>query len=164
MVLKKDYLYYIGNTYDDVTGGWKASTTLNTSWVATQSGKVTFNETNMVASVKYTNSDSLNHQAIGMITTVDKIDLTNYNSLFIKCAVDVNDIYSVYARIGVFSNKQVGGPDIVKTKYITKDTSEKLYKIDISSLTGSYYIGFWLGHSNHGGSASVTVSEVYLSY
>lgn len=153
------YLYNAGNDNSILTGGWLASKKLNQSQNATQSGKITLNSNNMVASVKY---EAKKRQAVGFIRANNKIDVTEYSKLYIRCAYQTNHS-DVTTTFGLFKNDIIPNYSGIATQHLGVTTSEKLYIIDISDITGSYYLGFYIGDRNHPAEASLTITEIYLS-
>lgn len=154
----KTYLYNNGNTCDGITGGWYASDTWNHNAAASQSGKVTFNESTMVASVQYGPN-----QAGGKIITRNMIDVTNYDTIYFDCEYSESDgrgylgaIYGLFENLVATSDKNVASVQIIN------NTDRAVYAIDVSGISGSYYIGVWLGWSNWGGSCNTTIHNVYL--
>lgn len=155
------YLYNVG-TISDLLGGFYASTNLNTGCNASQNGSVTFNTNNMVAKAEYVANEG---QAVGFIVAKNKIDVTNYNKLYIKTSYTSNNSY-LKAIIGLFDGTRFPpngcGSNSIATTTITSTTSTKLYSIDVSSISGSYVLGFYIGDLNSSASASLTISEIYL--
>lgn len=154
------YLYNSGDTCDTLTGGWFAATKMNYSVAASQSGKVKFNESTMVASI----SASSSGQAGGKIITKNAINVTSYNKLYFDCAYSESDSNGdLRARFGLFENDVATSSKSPTDAYVnvSKSTSRAVYVIDVSGVSGSYYIGVQMGWSNHAGSANATIYSVY---
>lgn len=153
------YLYNNGDTCDSLTGGWFAATKMNYSVAASQSGKVQFNESTMVASIS-TGSG----QAGGKIITKNTIDVTNYNKLYFDCAYSETDNDGdLRARFGLFDNDVATSSTSPAGAYVnvSKGASRAVYEIDVSGVSGSYYVGVQMGWCNHSGSAKSTFYSVY---
>lgn len=158
--LGREYLYNSGDQCSDVTGGWLASTKLDTATAATQSGKLTLNSTNMVASIAYVTDTC---QAGGKIVTKNTVDVTGYTTLHIECSYSETESGEPLSAIfGLFETDVACYPDSVAQKELTTTTSNAAYSIDISDVTGKYYVGVYLGWSNFGGSASSTIKMIYI--
>lgn len=97
----------------------------------------------------------------GMYYTAQKFDLTNYNTLhFYGVIWD----YELWARCGVGVYSDIGNADSTyRAAYIAnfQDKQNTEHTLDISKLTGSFYIGTWCGpHSNY---VEFTMCRVWLT-
>lgn len=155
----RTYLYNSGDTFDSLTGGWFAATKMDYSVAASQSGKVKFNESTMVASISYSSG-----QAGGKIITKNAIDVTNYNTLYFDCSYSESDSNGeLRAKFGLFENDVATSSKSPGTAYVvlSKGTSRAIQAIDVSGISGKYYIGVQMGWSNKSGSANATFYSVY---
>lgn len=150
------YLYNAGDTCDDLTGGWMASSNLNAEWAASQSGQIVLNDVTMVARVGYTSG-----QIGGLICTKKVVDVSEYNTLYFRSAY--TEGFDVSAKIGLFSSTCARPETPVAINTISSNAAETLYSIDISNVKGSYYAGIWIGWANATGTASVTTREIYMA-
>lgn len=137
-------LYAPGNTCDDVTGGWSDEGYAYDSDSPAGGGTVA----STYLQAKYGSSYE------GCIGTSNKIDLTNYNTLYVDGyttkAASTSDVF-------VSSNKKY----ILDTLAARGDlpTTRKTIAIDISSLTGKYAISFGASYS---GAATSRVYNIWL--
>lgn len=134
-------LYKNGNTYDGITGGWEQTIATN--------GTVTFN--------RYSIKVSIDRNANGatFVGPKNAIDLTNYNTL----SINVTDFYGVSSILTMFVNPT----SIVSASGNTAGVGlnkKGIISLDVSELTGLYYIGVGGGWYNP---CSVTFNEVMLS-
>lgn len=154
----KKYLFNTGDRCTDITGDWHASTKLNTSSAASQSGSLKFESTNMTASIAYGTK-----QAIGKILTKQKINVTDFSKLCFDCSYfeddSTNDLDAV---LGLFDSLEVTASTAKAGVKVSSDATRRVYEIDVSNISGSYYVGVWMGRSNHSGSARTVFYNVYL--
>ena len=126
------YLYNAGNTFADITGGWVGYAKGQTS----SSGNATkptakYNTDNVVI----TCSDD-SGWASGMWCAKNKIALTERSKLVFDGLLNAKIAYlTVWSAIGEYTKD-----NLVAETQITK-TSRSTVELDVSSLSGSYYIG-----------------------
>lgn len=114
-------LYTRGNTWDDVTGGWSAL--LDRSTVSFNSDSIQFHSGCVHATV-YTNRP---------------IDLTNFSKLTADCAITATDYkFELGVKLEKPTNAQQSGGYVAVTA--TGVTAGKTLTVDVSDLSGSYYI------------------------
>ena len=131
-----NYLYYYGNEIKSVTGGWNAYaykvSTMNVNatkpTITKEAGLIKF----------YIDATSSNYK-YGTLFTENAIDLTNYS--YIKII-----IYFKVADARYFHITSTKANNFTNTKNITLAHGENA--IDISSLSGSYYLAFGGGGSS----------------
>lgn len=89
------------------------------------------------------------------ITTKSKIDLTNFNTLYFKADADASahGTFGVASAVDGFNVTFVNGASVYQG-----DQSSKIWEVDISNLTGEYYLAILRPNGNAG---SVFVYEVY---
>lgn len=146
------YLYNSGNEYLNVTGGW--NTQLNASYGAA------------TTMVKNTNNIYFPTGVWNMLLTNNKIDVTNYDVVYMKYSKEYNPYNFHPARCAIkLGNKNTSWNDFANDEttgaLIGKDETENnvtngILTIDVSNVTGSYYVGVG-GQSNN-----ITVHEIGL--
>ena len=134
--------YYLGDEKTSISGGWTdALIKPSTSGSAVVSCNLTKNNNSLSASVNPGSG-----AAFGMFFAVNPVDLTDYTRLEIESSGCSNTwLYLTTSKTNYFT----------PTKEILLTSGTNI--INISSLTGSYYIGFGLGGSH---SASCTINKV----
>ena len=120
-------LYSPGNEHTAITGGW----------VSKRACTITKNTDNLyvVATMTYDANS-------GVFATANKIDLTHYSRLYYNARNDASE--DGYFGVGVWASIPAVGTNPVPyaAAYVAlkANTSEESY-IDISSLSGEYYVG-----------------------
>lgn len=138
-------LYYKGDEFPDVTGGWTG--TNPSSYYNT--GTVTKNADNIKVSIT-------SKQQI-FVSTVNKISLTNVNTIYAKIVSASNPnasrVTTVFAVGTAISSSYAAsrGIDNGQSGYVS---------IDVSNLTGEYYVYFHIASETN--SAQITFDEVYM--
>lgn len=146
------YLYNSGNEYLNITGGW--NTQLNASYGAA------------TTIVKNANNIYFPTGVWNMLLTNNKIDVTNYDVVYMKYSKEYNPYNFHPARCAIkLGNKNTSWNDFANDEttgtLIGKDETENnvtngILSIDVSNITGSYYVGIG-GQSNN-----ITVHEIGL--
>lgn len=119
-------LYYYGNTYDDVTGGWKSA------GGGESSGSFEVEEARLNVAVGYHGDRSA--------FTDKSIELTAYKTLEVEIAWN-NTGTGHYPYMGVCSTKPGATPSYLASKKIDK-TTKHIETLDITNITGANYIAF----------------------
>ncbi len=134
------YYYKLGETYEAITGGYSAGTSL---------AKVTFNSNNMVI------TQASGTGAGNVVATVETVDVTDVNTLVFDCLADSTDLCSV----GVGSVRDNWNNYIATAK--VNNTARALVTLDVSSITGEVYILLkaWFNSSTYKG--NLTVYNIY---
>lgn len=134
--------YSIGGDNTEVTGGWDR----------VSAGKIELTGTY----VRYLSSAS---GTVRSATTLNMIDLTNYSKIVINGHLNTTASVTL-ANYGFWVNKTRVNPitGVTKKVQIPKGTSPEEFELDISDLTGEFYIGFSNSHS----SAYTFIYECYL--
>ena len=146
------YLYNSGNEYLNVTGGW------NTQLTAGYGAATTI--------VKNTNNIYFPTGVWNMLLTNNKIDVTNYDTVYMKYSKEYISFNGHPARCAIkLGNKNTSWTDFANDAttgaLIGKNETENnvtngILTIDVSNVTGSYYVGIG-GQSNN-----ITVHEIGL--
>ena len=140
-------LYSIGNVHSDITGGWS-----NDGYRHAVSTSYTMRGPEFGNSGMKLYVPSANYSAVA--GTGIKVDITNAREIL----VNVSGLDGTMLVI-VNGSKAVWDTDMVAQLAIRKNG---LHALDVSDLSGSYYIALViLGNSGHAVQSS-TVSEVYL--
>lgn len=98
-----------------------------------------------------------NYAKGGLYRTVNKIDLSQYNTLFVELSVSATDSHPEYFTFGIWS--ELGTYyryNMAAYWNPTSNISSTIISIDISKLNGSYYVGYGLYNNN------LTVSSGYV--
>ena len=152
------YLYMNGTRYDDVTGGFKS---LGIERVSDS------DSTKIAPSVAYNSSEieiTISSAGSGMVYTTNKIDCTNYKTLHIKGILYCHGSSSLYrmfaalwSSIGTYAsdNRGASWQNTASTQNVQN------ISIDISKLSGEYYIGFFFEQFGSLGSY-IEISELWL--
>ena len=146
------YLYNSGNEYLNITGGW------NTQLTAGYGAATTI--------VKNTNNIYFPTGVWNMLLTNNKIDVTNYDVVYMKYSKEYISFNGHPARCAIkLGNKNTSWTDFANDAttgaLIGKNETENnvtngILTIDVSNVTGSYYVGIG-GQSNN-----ITVHEIGL--
>lgn len=158
--VKHTLLYKNGTRYDDVTGGFVTAAKKNSSSSSetASSPTITYNTSNF----KISQSASCG----GIVYAKNKIDLTNLKTLHIKGVFYVKDTNNrTFARPSVWSALGTYAGDNLVASWTTstaKSTSVQNVSINVSSLTGNHYIGFFQRTSGTAGDYYMQISEMWL--
>lgn len=97
----------------------------------------------------------------GLWQTTNKIDLTNVKEIVFdaKCTAVASSVGSGYIpRFTIISESMVGKWELTYTQYasanLVADSTRKEYILNVSNLSGSYYVAFW-------GMGDVTIYNVF---
>lgn len=157
------YIYNKGNLYLDFTGGfeltaWKINSTTKG---ATNNVSVSYNTEQIV--IKKTGTSS-SHDNGSAFTTVNKIDLSAYNTLTAKGRFYAYDSYSIsYLRMFVEDSKSTPWINADASKAVSAvNIAQDEMVLDVSGLSGSYYIGFGM-YTSEDERIEITIDEMYLT-
>ena len=146
------WLYRRGDKMVSVTGGWEASTNAPRDG-GRNTPRVTDNSDSML--VSYVNT--------GMLETVNKVDLSNVSTICLTANFAKNTgWFGISARTekiaGASGQTSIAAQVNIQSQIVLN--TEKTYSLDVSSLTGAYYVGLheWADGSE---TCRVTISEVY---
>lgn len=146
------YTYLLQNGVDatEITGGWKA-----TNATAANTGYICATNVNFENGLLHIYTDTEYAGRYGMGTTVNMIDLTNATILHIKVANATNYFP---AQVGAWS---INGTSATLAAGKTDITGGCEVEVDVSALSGSYYIGALIGLQSIPGTKDV--AHIYLS-
>jgi len=129
-------LYILGDVYESVTGGWIGTEEINYEGWGTCLPTVTDNgdSVHIVPSAK----------SSSVYRASSKIDLTNFDTLYFTGILQNNDGGS-NTRLCIWKPHGFDLSDNLAA-YIGGSTTgnDTTHTLDISELTGEYYIGFWI--------------------
>lgn len=141
------YLYSPGNPHEELTGGWegKAHRRQDTvdGWAV---GSYAPTITQGTESMTVTLAAPPNYNYSGSARTVNKVDLTNFDQIIFNLTFPGSIVY-------VYVTQSATGYDAVKSLAVTGGTN-KAVSLDVSDLSGEYYVGINL----LAGSSTVTVN------
>ena len=141
------FLYRLGDTCSDLTGGWRAiKKAADSGDKLAATPTITYNTETMVMQQV---SDPYRH---GIVVTTSLIDLAKYNQLVFEGSV--SDSNAAYISMVVWSSL---GTYVWDNVAASKAMSSKT-TLDISKLTGKYYVGFILYHEYR----KITMRKLYL--
>lgn len=145
------YLFKPNTDTTNVTGGWQ----LNSNGSLDSAGD------QLVA----TFTNAYNHGSAFNVATINKIDFTEFTTLVATCkAADKNNAAPSSATFAVASTQSGfnnAGTASTKVASATFSNSTTTVTIDVSGISGSYYVTFVVGLSNYN-TGTLTVDEVKL--
>lgn len=143
-------LYWHGDEYIGITGGWEpAEVYYSNGYKYRQPAYTKASDYIRVVAAGYNGSE-------GCLGTVNKVDLTRYNSL----KINITSIYNTsYAKSRIIvSSSNAGQVSAAATRQLTAQGASSL---DISSLSGKYYILLCVGYIYNEG-CSFNFDKVWL--
>lgn len=145
------YLFKPNTDTTNVTGGWQ----LNSNGSLDSAGD------QLVA----TFANAYNHGKAFNVATINKIDFTEFTTLVATCkAADRNNAAPSSATFAVASTQSganAAGTASTKVASTTFSNSTTTVQIDVSGISGSYYVTFVVELSNYN-TGTLTVDEVKL--
>ena len=141
------YYYNKGDQCAAVTGGWAKTGT---------GGSLTFNSASMTLA-----ADS--YQNVADASTTNKVDLTNIKTLYFSVKSATAYDTQGYPRVGVAATNNPKSSDSSQwtaSKTLSASSAFTTVSIDVSSLTGSYYIVVG-GFQGDAGPATIEIQEVW---
>lgn len=145
------YLFKPNTDTTNVTGGWQ----LNSNGSLDSAGD------QLVA----TFTNAYNHRKAFNVATINKIDFTEFTTLVATCkAADKNNAAPSSATFAVASTQDgfnAAGTASTKVASTTFSNSTTTVQIDVSGISGSYYVTFVVELSNYN-TGTLTVDEVKL--
>ena len=165
-------LYYLGNEFENVTGGWQA---VGLAYQYYDGSWKNGNKAGAPTLVKNANSFTVTQpgETSGVIRIIDDIDLTDYDTVMFEmeggiipyCAGSIVVYKSDIARFeytsGVTDYNNVGVYRTFKNGYNSVTLPRARYSVSVAELEGNYTIGFHLNNSNSY-NMSVTIHSVTL--
>ena len=141
------YYYNKGDKCTSVTGGWSKTGT---------GGSLTFNTASMtLVANSYQNATDA--------STTNKVSLTNIKTLYFSVKSATTYGTQGYPRIGVATTNNPDSNDSSQwsaSKTLNASSSFTTVSIDVSSLTGSYYIVAG-GRNGDSGSATIEIQAIW---
>lgn len=151
--VRSEYLYRAGDECSAITGGWSTigcATTNFPNGVAalTKNASTLYGALTAVGSIKY-------------LGTVNKIDVTGYKNLCIDASYTAATNTAAYLALKSTAD---ANPATAPVKYTYYDsTGAKIAVIDVSGLTGTYYVfAEILNNSSSGTGGNFTVNNIWL--
>lgn len=143
-------LYWQGNEYVGVTGGWGAAQAYYDSGYSYSQLTITKNSGSIALSTPLANGVQ------GCLATANKVELTRYRTL----KVNVTGIYTTnYCKPRIIVSTANSGR--VSAAATVQQTSTGVASLNIASLSGKYYILFCLNHTANDG-CTLTFDKVWL--
>lgn len=155
-------LYWLGNECVDITGGWTSK-----AWkMQSDAGGTSSDETFTITR----NPDNLTFTKTGLygavMHTVNKIDLTNAKAIHFKGEMYAGGTNYYWARFCVWSSitGSFWSTNAVAVQNGVVGEVVKEFSLDVSSLDGTYYVGFGIysGNDEYEKNNYVKVEELYL--
>lgn len=143
------YLYNNGDLRTAVTGGWSYAAFLSTSNYVAGTLDTAYNGTTC-----YLSASGVNRQISAV--TVNKIDVTDYNTLRIEVS-DYTFAGAGYRELDLVSSRG----DVSSPAAQVQIESTGTFTVDVSGYSGSYYIGLYL-NSGSSGSCAIGFTKMYL--
>lgn len=126
-------LFYNGNQYTNVTGGWVDGGAIGTGYA--KGGTMTLNANSIQLSIENYGSR--------YARTAAKIDLSGFRTLEMDIVLASGDASTAPAQMGVLFGVGIGQwgfSEAAAAKYDIKASGT--YTLDVSALSGAYYIAF----------------------
>ena len=141
------YYYNKGDKCTDVTGGWAKTGT---------GGSLTFNSASMTLVAN-------SYQNVADASTTNKVDLTNIKTLYFSVKSATSYDTQGYPRVGVAATNAPKSSDSSQwtaSKTLSASSAFTTVSIDVSSLTGSYYIVVG-GFQGDAGPATIEIQDIW---
>lgn len=148
MTLRYEFLLYtIGDTFDEITGGWSKSDISYPS-DSHKLGTVSIGDDGIYLKTTVNSTKTI----IAPIGTVNKIDLTNFSKVRATVASVKGSLL-----LCVGSEKKYHSGD---SKAHATIKSAGVHELDISKVNGSYYVWFTIGSWENAYNATITEVEL----
>lgn len=148
------YYFRDGDVCSDVTGGWTPVSYRKNSYYTEGAPTVTNNQDSKTIAYRFTN---VNRNNSGVYRTVNKIDVTNIDTLRFEISAEINTNISIAQfdiQIGISplsAQYYDGNNNIVKVLTdIAGSIPKKIENVDVSNVTGTYYIYVFLNSATIG--------------
>ena len=150
------YLFRDGDEYESLTGGWKALIEIDSHGDATSNLTIT-NTGSVLQLAKTAKSWSIAYAA-------KKIDLTSFTAVSFEISKNSWIYGDSNAYIGIFDAITATAPTAysLAAQASTAKDEAGTYSVDVSGLTGEYYIGFLMTSITESESFDIQISKVYL--
>lgn len=142
-------LYNPGNEFEEVTGGFSKA---YENSVGTRT--LTKNSDSLFLQTAGTSSGGANFT----VATENLIDLTSFSTLYARIAFTNSKYTRFYLAAGTSKNAGLSGD----CAFYTSASTEGVVELDISNLSGEYYVWVGLGGTQASNSGNCYVYEVYL--
>jgi len=129
-----------GDEFVGITGGW--TTDIFTNSARPNKGAVSITNT--------LNINTANGNQAGILGTANKVDLTDVEAIYYVCTTSS----------GSPSLSVLSGTDVQTEKVATKATPLGSGSLDVSSLSGKYYIAVWIAGSSSSPDRSASYSYI----
>lgn len=134
-------LYNAGNEYEDLTGGWEVLGTAS-------------KQSNYINAICEANK-------VAAVYTKNTIDLTDKKTIFFTITNLVGDFYAaVHESIPTYQNTSEGNAYFGQSRATLAVTSNGTHSIDVSKITGSYYI--WSGNWSKSTRYGAFISKIWM--
>lgn len=147
-------LYDAGDQYTETTGGWTA-----TGWTYGSNTVLTSNvyATHMQVTGGYSTTTGSGVARASIVGTVNPISMNGYSKIYAN--INITNAGSIY--LGVTNTKSAVESLNIVTDYEVS-VGEHTLEIDVSSITGDYYIVlFAVGSTNYGRTPSSHITKVW---
>lgn len=143
-------LYWQGNEYGGVTGGWGAAQAYYDDGYSYKQLAITKNSGNIVLTSQYPNGTE------GCLGTANKVELTRYKTLKVNVTAVSTPAYCI-PRI-IVSTANIGRVSAAATVQVS---AKGVASLNISSLSGKYYVLFCLNYTANN-TCSMTFDKIWL--
>lgn len=151
------YLYKSGNYYTDLTGGWTCNNANPNG--GSYGASLKKNAANMVFKASYVDGS---YFANGFAKTVKKISLSEIKAIsIVVSSASINADIKI-ALVVCDENTPYGYKNSTANTKLSSTSTEKKFTLDVSSLSGSYYVGVASSAGSDDGTSTVTIKEVYV--
>lgn len=153
------YLYHYGDQYVENSGGWKLSRALPDGQSHGLMGSLTFNTDNMYVELPKVSGKPTE----GHLVAQNKIDLTGYSKIrFLIYPYTPNADYAW--TLGVTTADSIASACWVAAVHASHAGNQQWQTIDldISGLSGSYYVSIWNWTYSHSAYAHIASVELIL--
>ena len=132
----REFLFHLGDTCDNITGGWSSD---EYSFYDGSGNARTVTSAKNTAG--YLRAVSTSSSVVNLLGTNNLIDLTNYKTLKVRLR-GITLYGSAYGHITILDSKTYSNDSIISQNPIPAAGAQTM-SIDISNITGEYYITFW---------------------
>lgn len=145
-----NYYFKNGDQYKNITGGWSSEGYTYSTPYTLYDGII--NDTDGTLEIELSNNYSAS-----VIGTVDTVDLTNVSNLHIVVdyASSGTSIFAVLSSKDLSSNENI----IRSTSLVNFNNATRT--IDVSDLSGQYYLAVYGAVTQTSGSVDVSISQIY---
>lgn len=127
-------LYNFGDEYEDITGGWA----LSSKYSGTHGDILTKHENTMLFESSVVDGG---HFASGFLRPNNKINLSGINYILLFTKSVSNDVENNPVVLCVKTTDNARKADVVRSVNVGSSITETTYTLDVSTLTGDYYVG-----------------------